>query len=511
MKILFVHTNIHRFNPEDYGFSGLIGWPDMQFGISYISSYLKKAGHETKLLFINRHPWEHCASDGIEKFKPDILCFNGVSTQFKYVLKIAKFCKEKSPNIFQVYGGIHATLAKLDLMCLPFDAICKGESEEAMCELVESLKNAVTPQKTMNLTMKKDGKIFSNPIRPFFENLDKLPFPDRKMWEKYIDSAKAGKHVILVSRGCPFECTYCSNKALKRISSGQYVRFRSPDNIIEEVEVVKKEYPELKDVFFESETITANLQWFEKFCTKLNNFNKKQKQAVAFGANIRILPGSDYSRIFDTMKRAGFGYIAVGIESGSEKIRREILSRNYSNQDMIDFFQKAKEKDLKVHAYNMIGLPEETPEDFKETIRLNRICQPEDPHLCIFFPYPGSDLYDLCDKKRYLRKNIDSLEEREDAALKMPFFPPKTIEKYYARFELDVYKGKKNIILLWRRYLYNRYIKKRKAYLFVYLFFTKLLKSLTKTLQKVFKGKNKKIKKQRNKDSDIPDTTYTLW
>ena len=502
MKILFLHTDIHRFDPEDYGFKGLISRTDMQFGISYISSYLKKHGHSSSLLFVNHRSWENDVSSRVINYKPDILCFSGVSTQFKYLLKISQFLKKNFPKIYQVFGGVHATLADLKLADLPFDAICKGEGEAPMLELAEKLEKKESPREIMNLTIKENGRILSSPTRPFIQNLDELPFPDREIWDKYVDPNAFYKHAILLSRGCPFECTYCSNKALARTAKGQYVRFRSPENVIGELDFVTKKYPQVRDIFFESETITTNLPWLQEFCTKLALYNASLPYSLKFGTNIRIARRTNYSHIFEILKKASFKYIAVGIESGSERVRKDVLRRDYSNEDIISVFRKAREHGLKIHAYNIVGLPGETPADFKETIKINRICEPEDPHLSVFFPYPGTDLFKICVEKGYLRKDLDLVEEREDAALDMKFLPKKKIEKYYAQFEWNIYRGKKNTFLLLYKYLYRMYIIKSKRALRFYLFLRGILAKIP--------GKGRNIKHTRY-STDIPDTTYTLW
>jgi len=475
MRILFVHTDIHRYNPEDYGFDGSIPWNDMQFGISYISAFLKNNEHKTKLLFLNRHSWENAVSECIEEYKPDLLCFGGVSTQFKYVLKIAKFMKKKKPTIYQVFGGIHATLADLDILELPFDAICKGEGEIAMMELLDKLEKGLSLTRIMNLIIKENQKTFSNSNKTFLKDLDSLPFPDREMWVKYINRNLFGKHVVLISRGCPFNCTYCSNKTLRGIAEGSYVRFRSAENIIEELKYLELKYPPVGEIYFETEMITVDLSWLEKFCDALSKFNATRGSKIVFGVNIRINPGQDYDFIFHLLKKAGFQYVKVGIESGSETIRKKILKRNYSNEDIISLFNKAKAYNIKPHAYNMIGLPEETLEHFKETIKVNRACQPEDTHLAIFFPYPGTDLLKICKKKGYLRKDMYNLEEREDGALSCETFPVRIIEKYYARFDFDVYRGRRNTLSLFKKYIYRRYIVRKKLFLRIYVMLKKLI------------------------------------
>lgn len=103
-------------------------------------------------------------------------------------------------------------------------------------------------------------------------------------------------------------------------------------------------------------------------------------------------------------RKANFRFVNIGVESGSERVRREILRRNYSNNDVINFVKLARKHDLQVAFFNLIGIPGETLADFKETIEINRKCKPEWVLPSIFFPYPGSDLYFSCKKQGLLEK-----------------------------------------------------------------------------------------------------------
>jgi hypothetical protein len=135
--------------------------------------------------------------------------------------------------------------------------------------------------------------------------------------------------------------------------------------------------------------------------------------------------------------------VKIGLESGSEIIRREILKRNYSNKDIIDAVSLARKYGLKVFFYNLIGIPGETLSDFKETLRINRICMPDVSIPHVFFPYPGTELYNLCKDFKLLPKVLDTDLERCKATLDLKGFSKKQIQDSYVWFDYDVYKGYK--------------------------------------------------------------------
>jgi anaerobic magnesium-protoporphyrin IX monomethyl ester cyclase len=418
----------------------------MQFGISYISSLLKKYGHYTDLIILSRLFGRNniaVLNEYINKFDPKVICFSAVATEYDLIMNMARYIKRHYPDIYLLGGGIHITLNTESALSDDFDALCVGEGEYPALELVQQLENGKIPSGISNLWIRHGAEIEKNPPRCFLEDLDSLPFPDRIMWQKW--TAKKDPEIcsILLSRGCPFSCTYCCNHALRTISQGKYVRYRTTKNIIEEIRALSLDFPTIKGIYLENETIAANKDWCIELCSELEFLNATARRPLSFGVNIRVAPHIDLERIFSAFKKADFRFVNIGLESGSERVRREILRRNYSNEDIINAVKCARRYGLQIAIYNLIGIPGETLEDFKETIRINRICKPDRHFTSIFYPYPGTDLYLLCKKQGLLPKIIDPSREREKAVLDLPGFSRKEIQESYLFFSLYICKGLK--------------------------------------------------------------------
>jgi radical SAM superfamily enzyme YgiQ (UPF0313 family) len=123
-------------------------------------------------------------------------------------------------------------------------------------------------------------------------------------------------------------------------------------------------------------------------------------------------------------------------------VRREILHRDHSNEDLVRTFEEAHRAGLETYAYNLIGIPGETPDDFLETVELNRRCAPTRSYISIFYPYPGTDLERVCAERGIrIPARIDSAE-RYRAWLGLPEFPNRQVERYFRRFASMV-SGKK--------------------------------------------------------------------
>lgn len=436
MNILFVYSLQDAQSPA----KPLEIQEQIHFGISYISSFLKKHGHNTKLIVLTKETKYSVIDEYLEKFWPKLICFTSVTTEYPLIADVAKYIRNSYPDIFLLVGGAHASLNPEAVISDNFDALCIGEGEKPTLELVQQIERGISPLRIPNLWIKRDSEIERNLSRPFLQDLDSLPFPDREMWQEWIRN-QSSRCSILLGRGCPFQCTYCCNHAFRKLSNGAYVRVRSPDNILAEIIEVSNRFPEQKEIYLEIETFYIKKDWTIKLCSELKNLNKKIKLPLSFGVNLRIIPGADYEDLFYALKKANFQFINIGVESGSERIRREILKRNYSNDDIIRTVSLARRYGLKVCFYNLIGIPSETKEDFKETIKINRICQPDWSYNYIFFPYPGTNLYALCREQGLLKNPLKTDMERIISTLDLPGFSKKQIQQSFLWFDYNVYKG----------------------------------------------------------------------
>ncbi len=442
MKVLFVYS-IDDVESTSHPISS---WTCIQFGISYISALLRDHGHDTRLLFLSSHHWQDSVDrlqDAMRTFNPGLVCFTAAYSQYRFIKQIAGHLKQMQPDTFLVIGGVHATLNPEEVIEGPFDALCVGEGEFPALELCGQLERQEPVHGIANLWIRfRDGKIERNGPREFLRDLDLLPFPDREMWNLWMGEQHDGELAVLLGRGCPYNCTYCSNHALRKVAHGQYVRMRSPENILGEIAVLHGAYPHRR-IYLEVETITTNKAWTLELCRHLESFNKTVSDPFAYRCNVRVSRVSMDEELFIAFEKANFYAINIGLESGSERIRREVLRRNYSNEEFLQVVSLARKHGLEVYLYNMIGLPGETLCDHRETVLLNRECQPERHATGIFFPYPGTDLYTLCVEQGLLKRLPDTQMERRHAEMNLPGFSAAQIQHAYTWFNYRVYTGYK--------------------------------------------------------------------
>ena len=442
MKVLFVYSTQKTIIPQ----KPLLGQEGIYHGISYIASVLKQHNHECGLVVLDRKNGKKnikILNRKIEEIKPQIIAFTAVFSEFDFICETASNIKKRFPDLFFIAGGVHITLNPNEKYLSIFDAICIGEGEAPVLELVHRLEENKSISDIQNLWVKTPDGIFKNPARPFIQNLDELPFPDREMWQEWILETNT-KPTVLLGRGCPFDCTYCSNHSLRKISQGKYVRMRSPENILSEIRKLYEECPDIKEIHLEVETIVINRDWLRNFCEQLETFGNDTGFKVSFSANLRIFPGIDIDFVFEQFKKANITLITIGLESGSYRIRKEILHRDYSNELILKTAEKAKSYGIAVALYNMVGLPTETPSEFAETLKMNQQIQPVFHATSIFFPYPGTEIIEICKEMNLLPANINTKDERQLAVLDLPGFSRKQIQKSFDSFHYNVYSNKKN-------------------------------------------------------------------
>ena len=421
MNVLFIY-------PEIYSFGGGVR---LHYGIAYMSAVLKKDGHQTSLLRITKEISKEKLVNEVKRLKPDVICFSSTTNQFPYVKLYAGWVKILGIPI--VCGGVHATLSPDEVIsCVGIDIVCMGEGEFPLLELVNALKSGCAYDNIPNLWVKKNGEVTKNPIRPLITELDGLPFPDRELFlhEKSLEKW-GGELTFMAGRGCPYGCTYCCNHALRKIFNGKgpYVRIRSVNNLLKEIRHITKEYGGLvKKLNFEDDTFTLFPKWLKEFTSAY-----KKEFSYPFSCNVRVETVN--RQVLSSLKDAGCYAIKLGVESGDEWLRRNILKRSMTNEEIIRACKTAHELDLKIYVYNMLGLPFENPEMIEETLKLNRQIDPNMMQTTIFYPYPNTELYNVCKQEGFLTKKHKQSYFDTGTTLNLPALTQAQINHYYIQFQ----------------------------------------------------------------------------
>ena len=275
-----------------------------------------------------------------------------------------------------------------------------GEAEYACLELLNNLRDKKAVTGIQNLWVKEgSGKIHKNEIRCLIEELDALPPPDRELYYKYPFLAKASVKQFLTGRGCPYDCTFCSNHLLSKMyrNKGKYVRRNSPRRVIEEMKAVKEKWG-FRTASFTDDVFVMSHEWLDEFLPLF-----KKEIGVPFMCNVRV--NLVTGELVQKLKAHGCYGVAMGIESGNEDLRNRVLKKRISNEQIIKAGKLIKSSGLKLKAFNMLGLPGETFEQALETLDINMKIRPDFTPVSLLEPYPKYEITDYAVAQGYLDKN----------------------------------------------------------------------------------------------------------
>lgn len=366
------------------------------FGIMYISSVLKQNGHSTDVFIEGLH--KDIVKD-ICDAKPDIVGFTCITGEHRWVEKRVAEIK-KYLDVPIIVGGPHPTYFPEMIEMENLDIVCRGDGENVVLELMNKTQNKESINNIQGLWVKADGKIHKNNLASLTEDINLFPFPDRDIYDKYKFFREETEIPVCISRGCPFNCTFCYNAAKKKLYAGQkVVRMRDVDNIISEVKLLRYKYPHIKSVIFNDDNLGLDSRWLDEFCEKYGEIN-----GPSFFASIR----ADFitEERVKKLKKANCFCLSIGLESGNEEIREKILQKRIPNESYLNAARLIRKYGIRLRTSNMCFLPEETIGAAFETLDLNRRMKVQYPWVYPLQPYPGTEIYKYAVEHGFLNKDF---------------------------------------------------------------------------------------------------------
>lgn len=386
MKILFIYPN----SGSQTGFN---------YGVAQMSANLKKAGHEVAFLQlcedIEPLPDKENFIEKIKYIQPDIIGFSVVTNQWQLTSQYAQWCKEEV-DVPVICGGIHATVAgKQVLETGLFDYIMVGECDEAIVELLDRFSKGKSVNDMANLGLVADGEVVINPVRPLPQLID-LPQKDYEIFDfqKIID-AKNGWVGLMASRGCPFNCTYCFNHVMVKqyrkdlnCSTGElkYIRHHTVEQVISEIKYLEQNYKNIEMFIFDDDLFIFDKKFVIEFCKE---YKKISSMPFVVNGHVGLFEDERAQALAD----ANCHMVKFGVESGSEKIRKQIMHRNMSNKMISNAISTVHKFGMQSSCFIMFGLPHETIDDAMETVKLMSSALPSRYRWTFFYPFPGTEAH----------------------------------------------------------------------------------------------------------------------
>ncbi len=376
-------------------------------GLSYVSSALKEAGHETKCIHISEwvdYPFDpdRILKDVLE-YDPGLvaLCFGtNHAPEAKVLRQVFKEGGVKAP-IF--CGGIHTTLNTEEIIADEnVDFANVGEGDDSSVDLANALEQGLDTTNIPNVwAREKDGTIHRNAVRTL-KDISKLPYMDTEMWnfQQLMDSRRGWVNVYM-NRGCPYRCTYCHNNGVAKImqknlgtkTSGNkdlgYLRYRDPEDMIGELKSLMSKY-DVKAFSFNDDTFTMNKEQMKVF---LPMYGKEINLPFVCNTTVQDVD----PEILGLMAEANCDLIRYGVETATERIRRHVLKRVFSTERTRDVFRWTREAGIRSFAFLILGNPGETFEEMMQTLRLASELKPDGLKVSIGYPYPGTEYHDIAE------------------------------------------------------------------------------------------------------------------
>lgn len=362
-------------------------------GIPYLLSTLKSNGHTDvhALNFFNM-PWSETRDmtiKALEDVKPDVVLLSCFTINRTAGVKTALLAKEHNPSVKVVMGGMHPSFMYRQLLTnYPVDAVCIGEGEATIVELIEAFENNGPLDSIKGLAIKKDGQVITTGRRDLIKDLDTIPFPAHELYADEIRKTK--KAHIVTSRGCPYGCNFCSTTEFW----GRSWRARSSKNVVDEIEMLVREYG-VEYISFEDDEYTLQKKRTIELSKEILDRGIKVKWSCSTRVNT-----IDREQL-EWMTKSGCDHVAFGVESGSPKIIKNI-GKKITNEQIIKAFELLDEFGLSRGAYLMVGNPGEDRKTVGETIQLIKRLGLDITAVAVAELYPGTQFYDLAKKKGFI-------------------------------------------------------------------------------------------------------------
>lgn len=384
-------------------------------GLSYLSAVLKDE-HDIFVGDAQFHSEEEIIQTAA---KAEVVGITSMSCNFWGAVALARKIKKVNPNAVIVMGGTHATFVDVKVLQQnPYiDIVVRNEGEYTMLDLLQNLKKGDISN-IKGITYRKGSSIKRNPERPFIENLNCLPFPARDMWEadKYYQEGSLPQ--IISARGCPHRCIFCSTSSMW----GHLTRFRSPQNVVDEVEYIVEKY-NIDEVSFADDTFTIAHNHTTEICKEI----LRRKLDITWGCNIRA--DTINENLLQLMKKAGLKNFFLGVESGNQKTL-DFMNKKTTISQVRKTVALAKKYSIKIGLSCILGFVNEKYTDVQRTIDF-MISLKGDSYLFNFLlVFPGTELY----KRRKKLKITPIVDEPWKRIEKTPFAIP-TVETEHLRLE----------------------------------------------------------------------------
>lgn len=341
--------------------------------VAYLSTIVKNEGHESKVafdraLFDDKQYFSvgflHKLFDHKEKMiaaiihdKPDVLALSVFADNYQWALDVAKKVREKLPECSTIWGGIHPTTVPEEVIRHDeVDFVVVGDGELPMIKTLESLGNGKNFENIPNLWFKKNGRVIKGP-HSYLPEGHEFPVPDKTVFENFVPIDEY--YLTVTNKGCIQKCSFCSENFKydfeAPLRTGSFIREKSVDSVLMELKEMKEKY-NLKYVDIKNNVLSGSKRWISEFC-------ERYPKEVGLPFRIMVQPLQLQKEYAFQLKKAGCHHVQMGIESFNSHVRKNILLRDETTEQVIIALENLDKAGINFSADLILGLPEEKEED----------------------------------------------------------------------------------------------------------------------------------------------------
>ncbi|MBI5489697.1 MAG: B12-binding domain-containing radical SAM protein [Deltaproteobacteria bacterium] len=380
--------------------------------IATLAAVLGRAGFPSRLHAADAADPDRLVVEAARAARAAVVAFSILSPSWPHARRLIRAVKEGTRALV-LAGGPHPTFCPEAVLAeSPVDAICLGEGEQAMLELVRRLAAGRKLTSVRNLWFRDPAggpRVVRNPVRPLVADLDRIPDQDRELFRRA--ERRTGvprddwRMIVQAGRGCLFDCAFCANAGMGALYGGcrAFHRVRSAGRVVAEIAELVRRHPG-REIFFSDEVFPLAGGWFSEFSDGMRRLGAPPFSVLA---RCEVITPERVRRL----REAGCIRVAMGVEHGNERYRREMLGKRLSDAVIRRAFAAVKAAGLLTQAFCMVGLPFETDALVDETMRFMRDLAPDAVTCQVFNPLPGSRLHELC-RERDLLPPLDPDQDR---------------------------------------------------------------------------------------------------
>lgn len=441
-KVLLIFPPVTR--PEDFSADRVRVSPFLPLGLAYLGAAIEReSGFEVQILDAliegqlngveyggNRIRYGFSDDEiiaRIEAYKPDLV---GISCTFSAMewdsINLCTLAKQVNPEIITVMGGPHAGANERRILERGSDCdyVIIGEGEVTFLELLRGIvAGKPNPEAINGIAFRNGADIVVNPKTRYIEELDTVAQPARHLlkMDRYFEFALPHSVFknkpftqVVSSRGCPAKCTFCAING----HWGKIQRKRSAENVLAELESLVRDYG-VREIHFEDDNLTAD----KRRAIKIFDGIIERKLDITWTCPSGMAVNALDQDILQKMKASGCYSVSLAIESGNQDVVTRIMRKPVDLKKVPPLVQTIRELDMEVRGFFILGYPGETKENMRETIDFARSLDLDWAHFFIFSPLPGTDIYETCIEKGYMKvEDFDPLRSFHQPVIHTPEF-----------------------------------------------------------------------------------------